>query len=122
MEDLCKIRNLQRVIIQFEYSFIQRFGLTLNEGMLLCTLLEHDYLIAGHLAEALGLTPSNTSKVICLVEKKQLITRIPNKEDKRQMLFSLTAKGKQLITQIKESSFDLPDKLRKAIEYADVQT
>lgn len=115
MEDLCKIRDLQRAIARFEAAFIQRFGLTLNEGMLLCTLLEHPCLTASELAEALGLAPSNTSKVIRSVEGKKLITRLIGKEDKRQMLFTLTSEGKRSIQEIKESTHEMPEELIKAL-------
>lgn len=115
MEDLCKIRDLQRAIAEFETSFIQRFDLTLNEGMLLCTLLEHPRLTAGELAECLGLTASNTSKVIRPVEKKKLITRLVGKEDKRQMLFTLTQEGRQRIQEIKTATYEWPEVLRRAI-------
>lgn len=116
MTDLCKIRDLQRAIAHFEEEFIRRFGLSLNEGMLLCTLLEHPHLTAGELADALGLTPSNTSKVIRPVEDKGFIARLIGKEDKRHMLFTITPAGKRLITEIKEGTHDLPPVLAKALE------
>lgn len=115
MTDLCRIRDLQRAILRFEAAFIQRFGLTLNEGMLLCTLLETPRLTSGELSESLGLTPSNTSKVIRPVEDKGLITRLVGETDKRQMLFTLTPKGRQLITEIKESTYELPEELQQAL-------
>lgn len=115
MEDLCKIRDLQHAIAEFESTFIQRFGLTLNEGMLLCTLLEHPRLTAGDLAGYLGLTPSNTSKVIRPIEKKKLITRLVGKEDKRKMFFTLTKEGKQRIQEIKEATYELPEMLNRFI-------
>ena len=39
MEDLCKIRDVYRAIAEFETQFMQQYNLSLNEGMLLCTLL-----------------------------------------------------------------------------------
>ena len=39
MEVLCKIRDIYRAIAEFEAQFEQAYGLSLNEGMLLCTLL-----------------------------------------------------------------------------------
>ena len=63
------------------------YDLSLNEGMLLCTLLNTPKLTSSEIAEALGLSASNTSKVIRSVEEKKLITRLIGKEDKRQMRF-----------------------------------
>ena len=76
MEDLCKIRDVYRAIAEFETQFMQQYNLSLNEGMLLCTLLNTPRLTSGEIAEALGLTCSNTSKLIRSVEEKKLIARI----------------------------------------------
>ena len=76
METLCKIRDIYRAIAEFEVQFMQLYDLSLNEGMLLCTLLNRPKLTSSEIAEALGLSASNTSKVIRSVEDKKLITRL----------------------------------------------
>ena len=93
METLCRIRDIYRAIAEFEVKFMQEFDLSLNEGMLLCTLLNTPKLTSSEIAEALGLSASNTSKVIRSVEDKKLITRLVGKTDKRQMHFALTPEG-----------------------------
>lgn len=79
METLCRIRDIYRAIAEFEVKFMQEFDLSLNEGMLLCTLLNTPKLTSSEIAEALGLSASNTSKVIRSVEDKKLITRLVEK-------------------------------------------
>lgn len=113
MEDLCKIRDVYRAIAEFETQFMQQYNLSLNEGMLLCTLLNTPRLTSGEIAEALGLTCSNTSKLIRSVEEKKLIARIIGKVDKRQMHFSLTAEGKEQITAIKSTTHEMPELLQQ---------
>ena len=71
---------------------MQEFDLSLNEGMLLCTLLNTPKLTSSEIAEALGLSASNASKIIRSVEEKKLITRLVGKADKRQMHFALYAR------------------------------
>lgn len=115
VQGLCKIRDLQRAIARFETAFIEQFGLTLNEGMLLCTLQEHTRLTAGELSDALGLTASNTSKVIRPVERQGLITRLVDENDKRRMVFTLTRQGKERIKAIKKATYDWPELLKQAI-------
>lgn len=115
METLCKIRDIYRAIAEFEMGFIQQYGLSLNEGMLLCTLLNTPKLTASEISEALGLSASNTSKVIRSVEGKKLISRLVGKEDKRQMRFNLTTEGKALITDIKSSTPEMPDLLKQIV-------
>ena len=105
---LCKIRDLYRAIAEFESSFSKTYGISLNEGMLLCTLLD---------ADALGLSHSNASKVIRSAEEKDLITRQVGQKDKRQMNFIPTAAGRELITRIKATTFQLPELLEKAVAH-----
>ena len=115
MEVLCKIRDIYRVIAEFEAQFEQAYGLSLNEGMLLCTLLSRGKLSSSEVAEALGLSASNASKVIRSVESKELIVRQVGREDKRQMYFVPTPAGKELIRRIKAAHFDLPPLLAEAV-------
>lgn len=115
METLCKIRDVYRAIAEFEVQFMQLYDLSLNEGMLLCTLLDRPKLTSSEIAEALGLSASNTSKVIRSVEDKKLITRLIGKEDKRQMHFTLTSEGKSKITDIKNATFEMPGLLRQVV-------
>jgi len=112
METLCKIRDVYRAIAEFEVQFTQMYDLSLNEGMLLCTLLNTT---SSEIAEALGLSASNTSKVIRSVEGKKLITRLIGKEDKRQMRFSLTTEGKNRISDIKNATFELSELLQQVV-------
>ena len=106
METLCKIRDVYRAIAEFEVQFTQMYDLSLNEGMLLCTLLNTPKLTSSEIAEALGLSASNTSKVI---------PRLIGKEDKRQMRFSLTTEGKNRISDIKNATFELSELLQQVV-------
>lgn len=116
MKDLCKIRDIYRAIAEFESQFVQQYNLSLNEGMLLCALLERPRLTSGEIAESLRLTHSNTSKLIRSVEEKKLIARLIGKIDKRQMHFSLTAEGKELIDSIKNTVHEMPELLQDIVE------
>jgi hypothetical protein len=60
MDKLCKIRDLQRAVHQFESAFEKRYGICLNEGMTLCSLSKTGRLCPGELGELLGLTQLNT--------------------------------------------------------------
>ena len=115
METLCKIRDIYRAIAEFEVQFMQMYDLSLNEGMLLCTLFNTPELTSSEIAEALGLSASNASKVIRSVEEKKLIARLIGKEDKRQMRFSFTAEGKNRISDIKNAAFELPGLLQQVV-------
>lgn len=116
METLCKIRDIYRAVAAFELEFEKAHNLCLNEGMLLCTLSKTERLSSGELAESLGLTTSNTSKVIRSVEIKGLVERVLGVVDKRQMYFSLTPKGKQALSQIKCNEQDIPNLLKDILK------
>ena len=112
---ICRLRDINRAIAELEHQFSQRFELNINEAMLLCTLKEKGELSSGVVAEALGLTASNASKVIVSAEKKNLISRNLCKEDKRQMFFSLTAFGREKIETLRNEQIDLPEILKAIV-------
>ncbi|MDH6309496.1 DNA-binding MarR family transcriptional regulator [Dysgonomonas sp. PFB1-18] len=112
---LCQIRDVYREIYEFELTFQQLYNLGLNEGMLLCSLNTQKY-SSNELAGILGLSNSNTSKVIKSIEKKGLIKRIVGKDDKRQMYFALTQAGQKKLESIKCAEFEIPETLRTIIK------
>lgn len=112
---LCQIRDVYRAIYDFELNFQQLYNLGLNEGMLLCSLNTQKY-SSNELASVLGLSNSNTSKVIKSVEKKGLIKRIVGKEDKRQMYFALTDLGKKKLESIKCAELVIPETLKPVVK------
>ena len=110
---ICRLRDINRALAELERQFSQQFDVNINEAMLLCTLKEKGELSSGAIAEALGLSASNASKVIASSEKKNLISRNLCKEDKRQMFFSLSSIGKEKIETMRNEQIDLPDILKE---------
>ena len=105
MDKLCKIRDLQRAVNQFEAAFEKRYGICLNEGMVLCSLANAERLCPGQLGELLGLTPSNTSKVLRSAESKGLVLRELCCHDRRQ--------GRERLAAISCRDVETPEILRK---------
>ncbi len=91
---LCLLRDIFRSIREFEIYFQEEHDLCLNEGMAVCSL-KYGRMSSSDLAEKLGLSASNMSKVIKSVEDKGLVKRILGKEDKRQMYFVLSKEGEE---------------------------
>ncbi|MEG1405054.1 MAG: MarR family transcriptional regulator [Alistipes sp.] len=115
METLCKIRNLYRAIMEYEVAFQKQYNLGLNEGMLLCSLSHTECMASGEIAHLLGLSLSNTSKVIKSAEQKGYLSRTLGRADKRQMFFSLTSTGRQRLAEIKCRTLTLPPELQKVV-------
>ena len=109
------MRDINRAIAELERQFLQQFDVNINEAMLLCTLKEKGKLSSGAIAEALGLSASNASKVIASSEKKNLISRNLCKEDKRQMFFSLSSIGKEKIATLRQQQIELPEILKEVV-------
>lgn len=119
MESICAIKDIYKTLYQFEKAFAEVHDITINEAMLLCCLKDGETKSAGMISEYIGLSNSRVSKVITAVENKGYIRRNINKNDKRQMFFSLTPDGKEKIRQMMnaELRFDgLFGKLKACME------
>lgn len=100
---LCILRDIFRAIRECEMNFQEKYDLCLNEGMALCSLSKKGKITSSELAECLGLTNSNTSKVIRSIEEKGLISRIMGKTDKRNMYFKISKAGIQKLEEMNEA-------------------
>lgn len=119
MEAICTIKDIYKTLYLFEKTFAEVHDITINEAMMLCCLKDNEAKSAGTLCEFIGLSNSRVSKVITAVENKGFIRRAINKNDKRQMFFSLTPKGTEKIKGMMnaELCFDgLFAKLQKCME------
>ena len=97
---LCLLRDIFRSIREYEMEFQQRYGLCLNEGMTLCSLNKKGKTTSSDLADCLGLSTSNMSKVLKSVEEKGLVERILGDTDKRNMYFKLSEEGVKKLKKI----------------------
>ncbi|MDR0294623.1 MAG: MarR family transcriptional regulator [Prevotellaceae bacterium] len=112
MEKLCKIRDIQRAVAAFERLFEKNYGICLNEGMVLCLLYKASPLSSGKIGKLLGLSLSNTSKIIVSMEKKGLVKRVMGTNDKRQMYFLLTTEGEKLILSVRNDDIEVSELLK----------
>lgn len=108
---ICTLRNIYKAVNQCEKEFAGKFGLTLNEAMLLCSL-EEKSLCASDLAEATDMQCSQTSKILKSLEDKDLIKRTLGKTDKRNMFFLLSEKGETMLASINSFQQEIPDILK----------
>lgn len=112
---LCYIQSIYRSIATFEHTLQQHFGLNINEAMLLCVVSEHKNISSGELAEEMGLSHSNMSKVIASMEKQRLIGRHACREDLRCMKFNITKRGEKLLSEINCDNVKLPECIQKLV-------
>ncbi|HRX16712.1 MAG TPA: MarR family transcriptional regulator [Spirochaetota bacterium] len=108
MQDLCHVKEVMKEIYSFEKELREQSSLTINEALVLCSLLNSDS-SAGHLASEIGLSPARMSKVLSSLEKRELVVRSLGVRDKRIMEFKISNEGKKLITTLKEKKVKVPD-------------
>lgn len=116
MNILCRIREVSRAIAAFEQQFERAYGVSMNEGVLLCCLDRHGELSSGEIAEVLQLTCSNTSKVIRSAERKGFVSRKLGTDDRRQMYFSLTPQGRAELGRLHSCTVALPEPLLRLLQ------
>ncbi len=115
MNNLCTIKNVCRFIEDYELKFQKKFKISLNEGLLLCSLSKGK-ISSGEIAQELELSCSNTSKVLRSLEEKGLLMRMLGEKDKRQMYFALSEEGLKLLNDMEADEIEVPESF-KLFEY-----
>lgn len=75
---------------------LDKLGLTYPQYLVLSTLWEQDELAVSSIAERLALESSTITPLVKRLEAAGLLTRERNARDERQVIVSLTAKGRSL--------------------------
>lgn len=109
MEPICKLKDIYKALYNFEKSFAEKNGITINEGMLLCCMKDDKPKSANELCDFVGLSNSRVSRVINTVETKGYIERQMGIIDKRQMIFSLTESGKRKTEEMEKEGIDFSE-------------
>lgn len=116
MNDICSLKDVYKVLYNFEKSFALAHEITINEGMLLCCMKDGKAKTANEICEFIGLSNSRVSRIINTVEKKEFIKREIGNADKRQMLFTLTDEGNAKIKEMLKQDTGMEDLKRKISE------
>lgn len=113
MKTICAMRDLFRAMGDFESAFEKVYHITLNEAMILCTLEEaKEKMTATNLSKRTDLSPSHTSKMLRILEEKELIIRTLGNEDRRQMRFHLSPAGKKRVGELALNKVEIPELIK----------
>jgi MarR family transcriptional regulator, organic hydroperoxide resistance regulator len=93
------IKESWRQLQKFDQLLKSSHDLSLDEAILLCCVSE-DCKCQGDIARETGLTPTQASRVLGSLEKKALIERSLDSEDKRKMIFTINSQGSARLEQI----------------------
>lgn len=113
MDDICVIKEVYRLLYQFEKEFYEKHRITINDAMVICCLKGGEEKSAGDICDFVGLSNSRVSKVLCTVEEMGYIQRRLGSKDKRQMFFSLTEAGKAKVESMKGQSLHFTEFLNQ---------
>lgn len=123
-DQLCfSFYNTNRLFNQFYKKSLKKFNLTYTQYIVLLSLWEEDQQYLNHLGRQLELESNTLTPLLKRLEEKELIRRERPKEDTRQLVISLTLKGKDLEKQVENelmhcfSNFSIlkPDKVKEMI-------
>ncbi len=76
---------------------VEAHGVTVAEWVVLRAMFDHESMNPSQLAEQIGLTRGAVSKLIDRLERKHLVQRRTEREDRRYQLVSLTPAGRTLV-------------------------
>jgi len=114
MKILCGIRDIEKALEDYRTEFERIHGISLKNGTLLCSIGESKYK-ASEIAQKISVRFSKCSKMIQDAEQKGLIQRTIGTEDKRNMYFTLTSKGKKQLEHICSNKIELPEILASGL-------
>lgn len=115
MESICKLKDIYKALYEFEAAFHEQFGITLNEGIVIC-MLSKGPMKAGDICAECSLSTSRLSKVLGALEQKGLIVRTMGKNDRRTIYVELTQAGVEKKSVMSPEKVCIPESLSKMLK------
>ena len=105
---LCfRLYTASRLLTQAYHPLLSQHGLTYPQYLVLLVLWEKDAQPVNSIAKRLYLETNTVTPLIQRMEKEGILTRTKGKMDARQMIVTLTKKGKQLQEALTEVPFTI---------------
>ena len=103
---LCfRLYTASRLLTQAYHPLLSEHGLTYPQYLVLLVLWEKDAQPVNDIARRLYLETNTVTPLLQRMEKEGILTRAKGKQDARQMIVSLTRKGKDLQKQLADVPF-----------------
>ncbi|MDC7249937.1 MAG: MarR family transcriptional regulator [Sphaerochaetaceae bacterium] len=121
MDELLKLDNqycfpiyvAAKEVIKLYKPALDKFNLTYTQYITLLVLWEKDNILVKDLGDKLYLESNTLTPLLQKLEKKELISRVKDENDKRKVYIRLTEKGYKL----KDSAKEIPQELMCKISY-----
>lgn len=91
-------------------------------GLLFSISEEKEEVILKDIAEKMGKDKSSILRMIDLLEKKELVRRVVDQNDRRKNQLLVTKKGERYITEFLEIELKLNREIQEGLSDADIQT
>jgi DNA-binding MarR family transcriptional regulator len=122
-EHLCFLMDVAtRKITKFYNRRLRRFGITYNHLFILTCLWEQDGVNVKNLSKQLLLDSSSLTGHLDRLEKRGLVHRQDDPEDRRAVQVFLTEKGRYLKDQLEPIGLELKETLQKGVPHAKFAT
>ncbi len=104
-ETLAEFRYALRCFLRFSEDAAQAVGLTLQQHQALLFIIGHhgrEQITIGELAERLQIRHHSAVGLVNRLEEQELVRRMPNAQDRRQVFITLTQKGIRMLENLAE--------------------
>jgi len=98
------------------------YDLTIEQAIIILHAWHHDGLNQQHISEMIDRDKTSTTRFIDILEKENLVKRVPDNNDRRQNLIHLTAKGEKKCQEFKELALNVESELIQGIDKTDLKT
>jgi DNA-binding MarR family transcriptional regulator len=99
--------------------YAQRYGIGVPEWRVLVTLGQYQMMTAKAIGAHTHMHKTKVSRAVAILEKRRLLGRRPNREDKREAFLSLTAAGRNIYEELAPHALDFAKRLTEILTSAD---
>src|ERR1700729_2965425 len=99
--------------------YARRYGIGVPEWRGLVTLGQYQMMTAKAIGAHTHMHKTKVSRAVAILEKRRLLGRRPNREDKREAFLSLTAAGRNIYEELAPHALDFAKRLTEILSSAD---
>jgi DNA-binding MarR family transcriptional regulator len=99
--------------------YARRHGIGVPEWRVLVTLGQYGVMTGKAIGAHTHMHKTKVSRAVALMEKRRLLTRRPNRADKREAFLSLTAGGRTMYQEVAPHALDFAERLLHILDPAD---
>jgi DNA-binding MarR family transcriptional regulator len=99
--------------------YAQRYGIGVPEWRVLVTLGQFQMMTAKAIGGHTHMHKTKVSRAVAILEKRRLLGRRPNRDDKREAFLSLTAAGRNIYEELAPHALDFAKRLTEILAPGD---